>query len=208
MNILLIEDHSLVAKSTADLIERICPQAQVTICPDGDSARVAIAEASKRKWHRILLDLDLPDVRGLALASVIEDCGLAGITVVITGTSSPTYPVLLEEMGFLGFLPKQLSFATFTDSLGQLLLRDDPLFLNNEVPRKYLQRITKRQGQALEGLGRGESLREIASEMGTSEGTVNDLIDDATTALGADDRANTLRRAIELGLLPGGAVRR
>ena len=169
---------------------------------------MAIAVAPERRWHRILLDLDLPDVHGLALASVIEDCGLAPITVVITGTSSPTYPVLLEEMGFLGYLPKRLSFATFTDSLGQLLLHDQRLFLNSEIPRKYLKRITKRQGQALEGLARGESLKTIATDMETSEGTVNALIDDATTALGAADRAGTLRKAIELGLLPGGAPRR
>lgn len=208
MNVLLIEDHSLVAKSTADLVRNLCPQAQVSICPDGETARLAIASSSGRRWRRILLDLDLPDVQGLALASVIEDCGLAPVTVVITGTSSPTYPVLLEEMGFLGFLPKQLSFATFTDSLNQLLLHDQPLFLNREVPRKYLKRITKRQSQALEGIARGESLEKIATDMETSEGTVNALLDDATTALGAADRAGALRKAIELGLLPGSAPRR
>ena len=207
MNVLLIEDHSLVAKSTADLVQSICPGAAVTICEDGRAARAALAKAAEEPWHRILLDLNVPDVSGLALASVIEDCGLAPITVVITGDSNAAHLLDLKAMGFLGFLPKTLSFTVLSHSLGELLLRDQPLFLSEESPRRAVRRITRRQAQVLQGLARGLRPAEIALEMEITEKAVKAHIDDASFALGVDGQAQAISEARRLGLLTPGSHR-
>ena len=207
MNVLLIEDHSLVAKSTADLVQSICPEATVTICEDGRAARVALSKAAEKLWHRILLDLNVPGVSGLALASVIEDCGLAPITVVITGDINAAHPLDLKEMGFLGFLPKTLPFTVLSRSLGDLLLRDRPLFLSEESPRRSVRRITKRQAQVLQGVARGLLPTEIAVEMGITEKAVKAHIDDASFALGVDGQARAISEARRLGLLTLGSQR-
>lgn len=197
--ILIVEDHPLVAETTADLVTRCEPTAAPVISLNATHA-IESLEGAADEWFRIFLDLGVPGAYGLSLANEIRSRGLAARCCVISGTESREYIGALREAGFLGYIFKAAPVAEFTIALRTILGGSTwfPPVASVDVPPV---RLTRRQLQLLEALRLGFSTRQTAARLHLTEGTVNNYVAAMLHLFNATSRAHAVARAIELGVL-------
>lgn len=88
-----------------------------------DTAAAGIALARERRPDLVLLDLGLPDMDGWqALAEIRGRQDTAGLRVIaFTAHAMVGDDARVLAAGFDGYLSKPIDFATFPDSVGDLL---------------------------------------------------------------------------------------
>ena len=116
--VLVIEDHPLVAEATAELLERRFGDVEVVTASTASEALELVDEASRR-WFRIFLDLAVPGAFGLSLAKQLVARQLASICCVVSAYDRDDYVQQLRSWGFLGYVAK----STPVDAL---IVPDDP----------------------------------------------------------------------------------
>jgi len=197
--VLIVEDHPLVAETTADLVTRCEPLASPVISLNAKHA-VESLEAGADDWFRIFLDLGVPGAYGLSLANEIRSRGLGGRCCVISATESPEYVEAIRGAGFLGYIFKGAPVAEFTAAL-RAILDGSTWFASAASVNAPCVRLTRRQIQLLEALRLGLSTRQIAARLHLTEGTVNNYVAAMLHVFNATSRAHAVARAIELGVV-------
>ena len=117
--VLIVEDHPLVAEATARLIE-LARAIQPVLSSDAESTR-RLLDQKGDVWFRIFLDLDIPGAYGLSLAREIKDRGLAGRTCVVSASDKSEYVDEVRRWGFLGYIAKAIPVAEFETSIRRIL---------------------------------------------------------------------------------------
>ena len=110
-NVLLVEDNQLQSKLIKNLLQNRKPGSlaegfsfQVTWVK---TLREALEELGKNNFNVVLLDLTLPDSKGLdTLKELLKQCSTIPI-VVQTGTEEESLVVQALQLGAYGFLPKR-----------------------------------------------------------------------------------------------------
>jgi DNA-binding NarL/FixJ family response regulator len=198
--ILVIEDHPLVAEATARLLEQRFDDIQVVTVNTASDA-LQLIDASRDRWFRILLDLAVPGAFGLSLAKKIVARDLAPISCVVSACDREDFVQQLRTWGFLGYLAKSLPVAVLTARLADVMRGDGSFPSALPVVRADGIRLTARQIQTLEGVQRGLSSKQIAAQMHLAEGTINNQMAALMQLLRAESRTHALAKAISLGLI-------
>jgi DNA-binding NarL/FixJ family response regulator len=198
--VLVIEDHPLVAEATAQLLVRRFDDIEVITANTAASALRLVDEARGR-WFRIFLDLSVPGAFGLSLAKQIAGRDLAAICCVISAHDRDDYVQQLRAWGFLGYIAKSTPVETLTARISDAILGIGAFPSTLPAPRKSAIRLTARQTEILEGIQLGHSSKQIAARMHLAEGTVNNQVGALMQLLHADSRSHAVAKAIALGLL-------
>lgn len=202
-NVLIIEDHPLVAEMTTGLIARHHPDVSIVVCKDAKEATRALTDQHE-EWHRILLDLDVPGALGLSLAKLIRDRGLQARCCVVTGTDRLDLSGELKAMGFLGYIIKGFPVEQITEALRKVF-QGERVFLSTGTNRSGADTetyITSRQAQIFALARDGLSSKQIADKLSLSVGTVDNHISTGMRALNVTTRAQAVAKAMTLGLIP------
>jgi len=196
-SILIVEDHPMVADAMRELLHKLDMTVRTVICHSAETGLDAFQGCSD--WFRILLDIDVPGARGLSLVREFHQFGVARRCCVITGFDKPEWAMEVKHMGMLGYLVKAIPVEQFTDAL-ETVLRGEPAFPETSAHQtENAVRLTRRQRDMLCLLQRGYSSKEIAKQLGLSEGTVNNHISGLLRALDVSNRAHAIAKGIELG---------
>lgn len=199
-SVLIIEDHPFVAEAMSSLLVRSTADLAPVICPDAQTALMAIREPSI-DWTRIFLDLDVPGAHGLSLARQIRQLGFHARCCVVTALDRQDFIHEVRSMGFLGYLVKARSYREFEATVNQVLAGNPTFPAFDRLDLRPAIRLTRKQELLLEYVRRGLSSKEIASALFQSEGTINNGINAAMRALDATSRTHAVAKALELGLL-------
>ena len=204
-DVLVVEDHPLVAEATSQLLKQRCNDIDVvTVRTAADALRVI--DESRGRWFRILLDLAVPGAFGLSLAKQIVNRELASICCVVSACDRDDYVQQLRAWGFMGYLTKSMPVATLTARLGDVMRGIGAFPSTLLVQRATRIRLTARQIETLEGVQRGLSSKQIAAQMHLAEGTVNNQVAALMQILHADNRSHAVAKAISLGLLDAATI--
>jgi len=203
--VLVVEDHPLVAEATARLLERRFDDINVVVVRTASDALQAI-DQSCEQWFRILLDLAVPGAFGLSLAKQIVGRGLAPVCCVLSACDRDDYVEQLRAWGFMGYVAKSMPVATLTARLADVMQGIGVFPSTLPVPRISGTRLTARQIEVLEGVQRGLSSKQIAAQMHLAEGTVNNQVAALMQLLHAESRSHAVAKAISLGLLDAVSV--
>ncbi len=199
-DILVVEDHPLVAEATARLLEqRVADINVVTVGNASDALRVI--DLSRGRWFRILLDLTVPGAFGLSLAKQIVARELAPVCCVVSACDRDDYVQQLRAWGFMGYVAKSLPVEALTARLADVMRGIGTFPSTLPAARVAGIRLTARQIETLEGVQRGMSSRQIAAQMHLAEGTVNNQMAALMQLLHAESRSHAVAKAISLGLL-------
>jgi DNA-binding NarL/FixJ family response regulator len=194
--ILIVEDHPLVAEATRALFTAMA-MGNTTISHD---AADAIRQMnSQTNWFRIFLDIGVPGATGLSLVRQAHERGLAERTVIITASENSQWRRDIESMGFLGYILKTSSVDAFSLALGDVF-KGNRFFerIENSVQPTHL---TQRQTDILRLMHGGSATKDIARQLNISPGTVNNHISAILRALNANDRAHAVAIGMNLGYL-------
>ena len=200
-NVLIVEDHSLVAEAAAHKIALSPHRPTIEVRSTAAEALEAL-RAQPGNWRLILLDLDVPGATGLSLACEIHRMGLAPRTCILTGAERPDFESQIVALGFQGYLRKGgVPIAVLEQDLVGIVEGRRIFRLTNSGEISGPLRLSARQAQCLAFAAAGKTTKEIARDLSLHPGTVERYINAAMIVMGASSRAQAAARALELGLI-------
>ncbi len=202
----IVEDDQRVSAMLADAASRcgsVIWQAQTVA-----EGRARIAAAAP---HILLLDVRLPDGDGLELLPVAAQHGdCRSLIVSVLGDEATVLRAI--ESGAVGYLLKDQSFEQLVAAIQAVIDGGSPItprlamFVLNRLRARPAEgdlpeALTERETSILEGLARGLSYAELASEKHLSYHTINTHIKTIYRKLAVSSRNQAVYKALNAGLL-------
>jgi len=213
MNILMVEDHRLVADAMQVMLKEIDPEIQITACYSTQHA-LSVVDSGKR-FHLVLTDLFMPGIDGIGLMVGLKNRDKQIPVVVISGSDDEKYIRSAMEHGASGFIPKTLPAAEMMSGL-RLVMQGGRFFPERFAAYDHqLSRGEKNNGgqntsglkpgqkqlQVLQLMADGNSNKQISQIVGISEATVKYHTSQLFKLLGVKNRTSCVREAQERGLI-------
>ncbi|MBV8806730.1 MAG: response regulator transcription factor [Sinobacteraceae bacterium] len=199
--VLLVDDHDLVRFGTGLLLESLPDvQCNITPCRSLDEARTACRESGP--FDLVLLDLNLPDAKGLqGLRTLLDEFPTAPFAM-LTGTQDEFVIRQAQSMGAVGYLLKSWTPERLKEALRSLLQpaqKPAAATISERFPRlagsSHYDRVAElgpRHLQILELILEGCSNQEIAKNTELSLGTVKNYVSAILLALDVDSRSHLI----------------
>ena len=209
--VLLVDDHALVRAGIRALLEAL-PRVEV-VGETGDGL-AAVQLATELAPDVILLDITLPRLNGLEVATRVARLGSGTRVLMLSMHASPEYAARAFAAGAAGYLNKDSAFdelAAALDAIGAgrryLCRAIDPAHVDVFERQAAnggsgIDRLTPRQRQVLQLVAEGLGTREIAERLFVSVKTVETHRAQIMQRLDIYDVAGLVRFAIRHGLLP------
>ncbi|MDR3515263.1 MAG: response regulator transcription factor [Azospirillaceae bacterium] len=213
MRILIGDDHLLFREGLRRLLETFGDAPVFTEASTFDEVVVDLSEPAA--FDLVLLDLQMPGWPGFSgLRHVVALAGAAPVVVISASESQSDIRAALDH-GAFGYIPKSSSVKIMISALGLILsggIYVPPGALHapegaapaaatpgSDSGRTVAQVLTHRQLEVLNRLREGKSNKQIAYELGLSEGTVKIHVTAIFKSLGVKNRTQAVIAASEIG---------
>src|SRR6266498_1844006 len=181
--ILLVDDHPLMRRGQADLLNR---ETDLTVCGEAGTAREAMEAIAKLKPDLVLVDMTLPDKDGLELIKDIQALHPGLPVLAMSMQDESLYAARVLRAGGRGYVmkaegPERLAAAIRTVLSGQIAV-------SQAMSAKILEfvaapsgklagdpesKLTDRELEVMRHYGEGWSTEEIAQRLHLSPKTVD-----------------------------------
>ncbi|GAA4196945.1 response regulator transcription factor [Microbispora amethystogenes] len=196
IRVLLADDEHLIRGAIATLLGLEPDLEVVAQVSRGDEVATAVRE------HRpdvVVLDIEMPGMDGLTAAE-----GLPGQAMIILSSfGRPGYLRRALAAGVRGFIPKDASADELATAIRKV--HAGGRYLDPEMAASAMMAgdspLTDRERSALSLAAEGASVRQIATALHLTEGTVRNYLSSAIAKLGATNRITAIRAAQEKGWL-------
>ena len=208
IRVLLVDDHAVVREGLRTFLEL---QEGVEVVGEAEDGQGALREAERLRPDVILMDLVLPKLDGVGAMRELRRLLPRSRVIVLTSFVDDERLLPAIQAGASGYLlkdvqPRELARAVRAAHAGEALL--DPLVAARLVEaiarppgEEPPERLTPREREVLELIGRGLSNKRIAFELGVSEKTVKTHVGHVLAKLGVTDRTQAALYAVRAGLL-------
>lgn len=216
-SILLADDHALVRAGIRRLIESL---PGFTVSGETGDGLEALSTIRHRPPDAVLLDISLPSLNGIEVASRIAKLGVGTRILMLSMHASPEYAARALAAGASGYLNKDSAFEELSTALVTIfsgkryLCRalDASVVLGLEHRARSgeseLDLLTTRQREIVQLIAEGYGTRQIAERLVLSVKTVEAHRSQIMQRLGISDVAGLVRFAIRNGLLAAESVSR
>jgi DNA-binding NarL/FixJ family response regulator len=214
LKFLIVEDHALVREGLVRVLRQLDQAVQVVEAPSGDEAMAVLAKSLD--FDLVLLDLALPGMDGFTCLDLIRQRCVALPVVILSAYDDPPTVNRVLANGAAGFIPKAYSgeellkalrvvlagkvFRPSTATAAPLLGDEKPVLPCEGGVSPSECGLTERQAQVLALMAKGKSNRDIALQLGLSEGTVKIHVTGVFKALGVSSRTQALVMARRYGI--------
>jgi two-component system, NarL family, response regulator NreC len=207
ISVLLAEDHETVREGLRLLVNG---QTDMTVVAEAADGQAAIERARVVKPAAVVLDLNMPNMNGLAAARVLREAVPASAVIVLTRHNDKAYLHEMLEAGASAYVLKQspsteLLTAIRTAVAGRQYvdpaLRDDFDLLAATGRRVGSVTITERECEVLRLMALGQSNKEIAARLNISVKTVEVHKSNAMRKLSLKGRTDVIKYAALHGWL-------
>jgi len=207
VRILLADDHPVVRDGLALMLST---QPDFEVVGAVESGRAALEQAQALQPDVVLLDLEMPEMDGVEALRALQAVCPGARALVFTAFDTDERILAALRAGARGYLLKgaprdELFNAVRVVSQGGSLLQ--PV-----VASKLLQRmaapveppadaLTGREQEVLQLLAEGKANKEIAAALVISERTVKFHVSSILSKLGAGNRTEAVRLAVQRGMV-------
>jgi DNA-binding NarL/FixJ family response regulator len=216
IRVLLADDQSLVRMGFRMILEA---ETDITVVGEAGDGAAAVSMAAALRPDVVLMDVRMPGVDGIDATAAITTAGEAAKVLILTTYDLDHYVYAGLRAGASGFLlkdapPADLLAAIRTVADGAAVLapsttrrlidRFVPLLPDPERTTRrdsLLEALTGREADVFRLLARGQSNREIASELFLSESTIKIHVGHILAKLNLRDRVQAVVLAYESGLI-------
>jgi DNA-binding NarL/FixJ family response regulator len=204
--VFLVDDHPLVREWLGHLINR---QTDLTLCGEAGDASEAMREIRRRAPDAVVVDISLGGSSGIELVTEIKLAFPKIAVLVLSMHEDSTYVERALRAGALGYVAKRETTAKIVAAIRQVLrgqyFLSGPLAL--AITRKYVERpartglspaerLSNRELEVFEMLGRGFETRRVAEELHISMKTVQAYCARIKEKLQLNSATELLREAI------------
>ena len=159
-----------------------------------------------------LVDVNMPELDGLALQELLNSRGIAIPVIIMTGAADVPTAVRAMKAGAVDFIEKPFELSTVLTAIDSALGRvvapaaaDDPRLAAFRI---RLDDLTPREREILETVVGGNPTKVIAYELDISPRTVHVHRARIGDKLGVTGLSNLVRLALAAGVKPRAATRR
>jgi DNA-binding NarL/FixJ family response regulator len=208
IRVLIVDDHAVVREGLRAFLEL---QDGIEVAGEAADGEEAIAAAARLRPDVVLMDLVMPRQDGLAAMRELRERVPSARVIVLTSFLDDDKLLPALRAGAAGYLlknaqPQEVARAVRTASAGEALL--DPVVAARLVEtlaagddEQPLDRLTPREREVLQLIGRGFPNKRIARELAVSEKTVKTHVGHVLAKLGVTDRTQAAVVAVRAGLL-------
>ncbi|MFJ8531565.1 response regulator [Bacillus sp. NPDC094106] len=197
INILLIDDHVLFAKSLEIALED-CPEIDHFYSLQNIDKIIEVINDFKPAIT--LIDINLSNISsedGLGVAKNIIDHKCDTKIVMLTGYDLPVYRYEAQKIGVSGFVNKNI----MPDKLLQVLIEINKGTGSFPISTDYIEELTDSEKQILQLLCDGYKRKEIASILYASERTISNHIQHIFDKLDVSSSLEAVTKGLRLGYI-------
>lgn len=178
----LVDDHPIVRQGLIKLIEQ---EKGLEVCGEAGSVTEALEALKKIGPDVILVDISLEDSNGLELIKIVDDLGMQIPMLVLSMHDESLYAEHALRAGASGYVMKQAASNTLIQAIEKVLAGEiyvsktmssqmlKMAFQNSgEDTRTGAEKLSLRELEVFELIGRGNSTREIAEQLHLSVKTI------------------------------------
>ncbi|MDT4835945.1 Transcriptional regulatory protein UhpA [compost metagenome] len=201
VRLFLVDDHPLVRDG---LRARLGAMPGLEIVGEAGSAAEALALIGPAQPHLVLMDVGMKDMNGIELAALLlqqPQHQPAPHIVMLSMYDNPEYVQKALQVGARGYVLKDAPAAEIVAAIEAVSAGGTFLspavskkLFRNQTPRPLL---TPRESEILSALGRGESSKQIARDLGLSVRTVEAHRQSIKRRLGIEGQAELIKYAVE-----------
>jgi DNA-binding NarL/FixJ family response regulator len=194
IRVLIVDDHAVVREGLRAFLEL---QDRMEVIGEAGDGREAIEEAERLRPDVILMDLVMPRLDGVEAMRELHEQVPAARVIVLTSFLDDERLLPALRAGAAGYLlknvePQDLARAIRLADAGEAMI--DPAVAARlvdalvEVRGDERPKLTRREQEVLELIGRGLANKRIALELGIAEKTVKTHVSHVLAKLGVSDR--------------------
>ena len=173
--ILIVDDHPMMREGLAQLISQ---EPDLAVAGDAGTAREALELASKLKPDLMIVDITLPDKNGLELIKDLHAMHPQIHALVLSMHDESLYAERVLRAGGRGYVMKQQGGQKIMAAVREVLAGN--VHVSEKIASKIVEifssgptaantspvgRLTDREFQVFQLIGKGRDLREIAAEL-------------------------------------------
>lgn len=210
IRILVVDDHPVVREGLAAML---ATQPDFDVVGEASSGQEALQLAAARQPEVICLDLEMPDMDGVAVLQALRESGSAARVIVFTAYDTDERILAAVRSGARGYILKgaprdQIFQAVRVVHSGGSLLEPavasrlmDHLAGAAPAQTELPDPLTERELEVLELLAQGLTNREIAEKLVVTERTAKFHVSAILRKLGVDNRTEAVSVAAQMGLV-------
>ncbi|MEM8485994.1 MAG: response regulator transcription factor [Bacteroidota bacterium] len=212
IKVLLADDHPPLR---AGMRARLEQEEDITVIGEASDGREALKLAKALQPHLLVLDMEMPEMTGLEVATKLQEDGEAIRVLVLSAYEDPEYITKLLESGAVaGYLTKSESLDTIVAAV-RGVSKGEEGWLSREVAaalmkqrrgpsRKVdssLQQLSRRELEVLQLIAKGFNNMQIGEELFIAESTVKKHVSNIYMKLELNTRAEVTAWAWKNGIV-------
>lgn len=202
MKILIADDHKLFRDAMVALIKKNKVESQINCASSFDEA-IEIIEDSESKHDVVILDLNMPGMRGVTGIKNFCDKFPKIPVILLSGMASKNEIGMSLEMGASGFIPKTMAGDSVINAIS-IVANGDKFIHPSYYEKDSLDNLGKsnispREREVLDKLFLGGSNKDIANILNIKEVTVKLHISSLFDKFKAKNRTDLIIKALKQG---------
>lgn len=201
MRVLLADDHPMIA-AALDVLLRGSDYELVGRARSGGDA---LNQVQRLKPQMLLLDVNMPDGSGLDVLRQLRALRRSPVVILLTAGMDDTQLLTADRLGPEGMVLKTSDPGLLLECMDQV--RKGDRWVDPEIAERTRQAkdrasrapsLTPRERELIELVRQGLRNRDIAAQLGVTEGTVKVYLHAIFDKLGVDNRTELAMRAADL----------
>ena len=209
LRILIVDDQKLFAESLEVVLRDLFDEGTEVTSINSPERGIALLKNSS--FDLLLVDLQMPTMDGFEFCRQAREIEHSAKVVVLTAFGYDEYIKRAFEVGASGYLLKDLNTAQLRAGLESIIAGNATmppesvhLIERSRTPAQmthdWLWELTRQERRVLRHIAQGFSNREISERMHLARQTVQNYVSGIYDKIGAEDRFEAIRLAIEAGL--------
>lgn len=208
MRILIIDDHAIVRRGMASLLQEHFQGVEIG---EAEDAKSGLAAVLKQSWDLVMVDINMPGRNGLELIQdlKVEKPGLP--VLVISSYLEKDYALRALKSGAVGYVSKQSAADVLVTAVQRVLCGRRYISsalaeqlagaLAGESAATSHEALSNRELQVLRLIALGKSIKEISSDLALSAKTVATYRSRIAEKMGLSSNVELTRYAMQHGLV-------
>jgi len=203
LRVLIIDDHRLVTEALSRYLVNT-GTFEVFAAEDYDAGLALIAKAGP--FDVVLLDVVMPGMTGVMSVKHLVDAASPGHVVIFSGNVREDFVSKCISNGAKGYIPKSFPLRSLANAIdliasGECFIPANFTLGGNQNENAARRGIAQVEVQVLRLISDGQTNKQIAWELGTTEATIKMHVRSITRKLEASNRAHAVVKAQEADLI-------
>lgn len=200
IRLLLVEDHILMRMG---LVSAVQLESDMEVVAEVEDARQALAAFRMHRPDVTIVDLRLGADDGMEVIKILREESPDARILVLTSYSGGDDVNRAVQSGASGYVLKSMPVALVLAAVRTIHTGRQyfPNEIANRLSESVISQLSTREFEVLRLISKGRSNKEIASDLGISDGTVKVHVKHIFTKLGVVDRTQAITIAMKRNIL-------